>query len=259
LTIGDVASRVGMRVGTLREWERRHGFPSSHRLPSGHRRYTEAQVGQVREVLDRQRSGQSLPLAIRSVLAVVPAETSVFAAVADASARPAVPLSRRAMLAVSRSIEDAAAASGGPSIALGCFQREAVFRGCEGRWRELARGSSTCVVLADFDTARAHDGVVEVPVDRASPLQREWAVVVASRRVQACLAGWESLAGHGARFEAIWSVDPAVVSAALTRGFDVARSIAPGLVPHLAPVSPDRDRLHDAMELMDRIIGRLDR
>ena len=43
-------------------------------------------------------------------------------------ARPSMRLSRRSMLAISRSIEDACAASGGPSVLVGSFQREAVFR-----------------------------------------------------------------------------------------------------------------------------------
>jgi DICT domain-containing protein len=216
-------------------------------------------VSQVREVLDRQRSGMSLVAAIRSVRATAPADTSVFAAVAEISFRPAVRLSRRAMLAISRSIEDAAAATGGPTVALGSFQRESVFRGCEGRWRELARGSSTCIVLADFDSVRSHGSLVEVPVARESPLQREWAVAVSSRRLHACLAGWESLDGRGRHFEAVWSVDPEVVGAALRRGFEVARSTAPDLVPDV-PIAPaDGDRLDDALDLMDRIIARLDR
>ncbi|MGD9996877.1 MAG: DICT sensory domain-containing protein [Ilumatobacteraceae bacterium] len=264
LTIGDVAARAGMRVATLREWERRHGFPSPQRLASGHRRYSVEQAEQVREVLARQRAGLSLPAAIRSVRTTGPPDSSVFAAVAEASSRPAVRLSRRAMLAISRAIEDTAAASGGPTVALGSFQREQVFRGCERRWRELARGSVSCVVLADFAEARSRAGVIEVPVGDASPLHREWAVAVAGRRVRACLAGWESLdaAGH---FEALWSVDPDVVAAALRRGLAVARSAAPDAMlpdatsPLLDPPPLDRDAPSQTMALMDRVIARLDR
>ena len=44
LSIGEIAARSGVAVGTLRMWEARYGFPVPGRLPSGHRRYSEAIV-----------------------------------------------------------------------------------------------------------------------------------------------------------------------------------------------------------------------
>ena len=48
LSIGDIANRSGVAVGTLRMWESRYGFPVPERLPSGHRRYSEHDLEQVR-------------------------------------------------------------------------------------------------------------------------------------------------------------------------------------------------------------------
>jgi len=45
--MGAVTRRTGIGEHTLRAWERRFGFPTPERLPSGHRRYTQAQVQQL--------------------------------------------------------------------------------------------------------------------------------------------------------------------------------------------------------------------
>lgn len=45
--MGAVTRRTGIGEHTLRAWERRFGFPSPKRLPSGHRRYTGDQVRQL--------------------------------------------------------------------------------------------------------------------------------------------------------------------------------------------------------------------
>ena len=68
LTIGDLARRSGVAVGTLRMWETRHGFPVATRLPSGHRRYAEATVDQVAEVARRRDAGTRLDMAIAAVV-----------------------------------------------------------------------------------------------------------------------------------------------------------------------------------------------
>ena len=53
LKIGELAEQVGVRPATLREWERRHGFPTPERLLSGHRRYPGALVA---DALERMRA-----------------------------------------------------------------------------------------------------------------------------------------------------------------------------------------------------------
>ena len=124
-------------------------------------------------------------------------------------------------------------------------------------WHDLVRGATLCVVLADFAEVRADDGVVEVPIDDASPLQREWAVAVAGPGLRACLTGWELLAG-GTRFEAIWTVEPDVVDAALQRVLAVARHRAPDQLPDIALPAVRQDTLPQVLRLMDRIVARLD-
>jgi DICT domain-containing protein len=259
LTIGELSARTGVRSATLREWERRHGFPWPERLPSGHRRYPAAVVEEVRAVLERQRAGLSLSAAIRSVRAATSSESSIYAAVAETSARPSALLSRRAMLAISRSIEDACAAAGSSAAIVGSFQREAVFRGCEARWAELARTASACVVLADFNRVSVGRHLVEVPIGDQSPLRREWAIAVVGPRLAACVAGWESLEPGSRRFEAHWSVEPGVVRAGVERGLTLGRVAAPGAVADVAMPAPGDDPLREAMALFDRVLGRLDR
>ena len=209
---------------------------------------------------ERQRLGMSLAAAIRAVDAAPPADSSVFAAVAAASSRPATRLSRRAMLALSRAIEDACAAAGGPSVLVGSFQREAIFRARQALWHDLARGATTCVVLADFPEVRIDGGILEVPIDDAPPLQREWAVAVAGPGLHACLTGWELLGAGDVNFEAIWTVAPAAVHAAIERVLAVARHRAPDHVPDITPTPPGGgDPLAQVLNLMDRVIARLDR
>ena len=57
LPIGDLAQRTGLSPAVLRMWESRYGFPEPRRLASGHRRYTDAEVDLVRQVVRRRDSG----------------------------------------------------------------------------------------------------------------------------------------------------------------------------------------------------------
>ena len=255
LTIGDVAERTGARAGTLREWERRHGFPDPIRLPSGHRRYTEQHVAQIRDVLRRQRTGSSLPAAIAHASAAPPSSASLFAAVAAVSSQPAQRVSRRGMLALSHSIEDASASAGGPHQVVGSFQRRDIYDGCARRWLELARGATVGLVFADFDEVHDRGLLVEIPIASESPLHREWAVVAAGESFAACLVGWQWSLGDPS-FEAIWSVDGAVVTAALQRGIDVARAFDPTLQLPDAMTPDVADR--SAQALLARVVTELD-
>src|SRR3954454_8533986 len=80
LTIGDLAERTGLSPATLRMWESRHGFPVPHRLESGHRRYTEADVEAIRSVIRHRDAGTRLELAIiRAMVEAEPSAPSVYA------------------------------------------------------------------------------------------------------------------------------------------------------------------------------------
>jgi methanogenic corrinoid protein MtbC1 len=64
--MGAVTRRTGIGEHTLRAWEKRFGFPTPHRLPSGHRRYSGDQVRlllMIAKALDcGYRAGDVVPL-----------------------------------------------------------------------------------------------------------------------------------------------------------------------------------------------------
>jgi MerR family transcriptional regulator, light-induced transcriptional regulator len=222
IAIGELAARTGVEEGTLRMWERRHGFPSPRRLGSGHRRYAEDDVERVRRVLRERAAGLSLAAAIARVAQPGGGEQSVFAGLR--ARRPdlqPVVLRKRALLALSRAIEDESCARAERPLLFGAFQRERFYRQSQRRWRELARTAELAVVFADFDRARTPaNGPAELPLDRSGPLAREWAVVCDAPGHAACLTGIELPAARRPRdaareFEVIWSVEPAVVRAAV--------------------------------------------
>jgi len=192
LTIGQLAAETGVRAGTLRMWESRHGFPQAERLPSGHRRYPQEEVERVLEVILARESGLSLSAAIERVqgTAEVP-ETSIYAGLRRR--RPDLhpyPIPKRLLVAVSHAIEDECEAAAAPAVLVGSFQKEAFYRDAEPRWREFARTAELAVALADFDQPDARPGrPLEVPVARNHPLANEWAIVCDAPGFSACLAG----------------------------------------------------------------------
>jgi MerR family transcriptional regulator, light-induced transcriptional regulator len=221
LTIGVVATATNVNVAVLRAWEARFGFPTPHRTPSGHRRYSAQQVEQIRQVQRDRDAGMSLDAAIRRAMVDDGrGETSIFAGLRQRW--PELPvhlLSKRALLAISRAIEDECCARAQRPMLVGSFQRERFYRRSEDRWRELARTASTVVVFADFPkTRRRRRGIVEIAVAADAPVLREWAVICDAPNFTACLVALERpgrTAAGQRRFEALWSVDPALVSDAL--------------------------------------------
>ena len=118
LTIADVARRTGLSIEQLRAWESRHGFPRPERLPNGHRRYKAADLAAIGRVVRDRDAGLSLEVAIRRASTHAAGPTgSVFAELRhDSPDLPVHRLSRPTMLAISRAIEDEAAAAGGRPI-----------------------------------------------------------------------------------------------------------------------------------------------
>jgi methanogenic corrinoid protein MtbC1/predicted DNA-binding transcriptional regulator AlpA len=57
LTIGELSKRTGITTHTLRIWEKRHGAPQAIRLPSGHRRYPQAEVERLKTVAQALKLG----------------------------------------------------------------------------------------------------------------------------------------------------------------------------------------------------------
>jgi DICT domain-containing protein len=237
IAIGELAARTGVEEGTLRMWERRHGFPAPERLPSGHRRYPERAVEQVRRLLRERAGGMSLAAAIERVAASDGRpERSVFAGIR--ARRPElqpVLLRKPVLLALTQAIEDESCAQAERPLLFGAFQRERFFRQSQRRWRDFARTARLAAVFADFDRPRTPaGGPAELPIDRGGPLTREWAVVCEAPGHAACVAGIELPAARRRRdpareFEVIWSVEPAVVGTAADVCLGLVRESAPEL------------------------------
>src|SRR4051795_4488106 len=230
LTIREVAARSGVPAGTLRMWEERYGFPKPRRLPSGHRRFTEDQVEQVRAVVAARDSGLSLPAAIERVSGA-PHERreSLFGLLRlrrPELAPELIPKPR--MIALSHAIEDECLARAHAPVLIGSFQRERFFRAEEPRWAGFAQTAAVAVAFADFDT-RTDSNPVQVHVNRDQQLNREWAIVCFAAGTCAALAGWEPPGQDHAtdserKFEAIWTVDPELVYEAADAAASIAES-----------------------------------
>lgn len=270
LTIGQVAQRTNVSVPTLRMWEERHGFPRPERLESGHRRYPERDCETVLEVLRLRASGLSLEAAIARALSdAEPVQTSLFAALR--SRRPELApwlVRKRALVAISRAIEDECAVRAEPGVLVGSFQLERFYRSSEPRWRELARTTAATLVFADFEQLCVSPGAPsELPVGPTSPLSREWAVVSDGPGFGACLLAWErpgqeSVTDRDRLFEAIWVAEPQFVREAAAIALGIASGPAPDLASfargQLGEVRPsDAAALRASTALTNRIVSYL--
>jgi MerR family transcriptional regulator, light-induced transcriptional regulator len=260
----EMSGRSGLSEATLRMWEVRHGFPQPRRVSSGHRRYSEQDLARVRAVLRGRAGGLSLQAAIELAQDLGDEQPpSVYASLR--SRYPQLepqPLSKRAMLWMSRAIEDECLARAERPLLFGCFQRERFYRPSESRWRELSRTAERAIVLADFTRARApKQGPVEVPIDGSEPVAREWAIVCESPSFGAVLAGWER--PHetpGARtFEAAWTIEAPAVRLAAQVCLRLATAAAPELLEGFdrrldsTPVAREHE-LRSAIQLSTRMV-----
>jgi DICT domain-containing protein len=247
-------------------WERRYGFPVPHRLPSGHRRYSHADVALVAQVARERESGLSLSAAIARVRdAAAAVEPSLFAGLRRrrADLQPVL-LRKPLLLALTRAIEDESCARAERPLLFASFQRERFYRASARRWREFARTAALAVVFADFERFAAGPPV-ELPVERTAPLTREWAVVCEAPGHAACLAALEQPAARRPRdsarvFEVLWSVEPAVVRSATEICVALVRDQHPDVVPD-EPSPPEaltaESQLQLATAITTRAFGRL--
>jgi DNA-binding transcriptional MerR regulator len=218
-SIGVLAARAGVTPGVLRTWENRFGFPRGERSASGHRRFTDADVALVRQVLEVRDSGLPLQVAIDSVVRAREAgeERSVFAAASEAVAgvRP-LRLHRRPLIAASHAVEDECLARGDRAVVLGAFQLGHRFESSRRRWEELGRTAAWAAVVADFDgDADLHASPARCQLPGDSPLRREWAVVCLSETYAALVAAWEVPAVAGPPvYEAVISTHRGAATAA---------------------------------------------
>lgn len=218
LSIGDVVAATGVGEATLRAWERRFGFPTPRREPSGHRRYSRGDIERIRSVVRERNRGLSLAVAIDRVTAESTGPPSLLAPLRRR--RPdLLPMQIRKpqMLQLSRAVEEESAARAERALMIGAFQRPEFYRRSEERWRRLSRGAEVTFVLACFEEARTPgDGPVEVPISDSEPISDEWAVICLAPGYSACLIGWETVGTAGLpddqrAFDALLSVEPAVV------------------------------------------------
>jgi DICT domain-containing protein len=217
LSIGDVVARTGLSEGTLRMWERRHGFPIPERTTHGHRRYDEEQVRRIREVVRARGAGLSLGAAIERAQREDDRDASIFAALRHRHPELA-PLRLRhpAMVALSHAIEDEVLARAERGVLFASFQQKRFYRRAEPRWRQLAEGARLAIVFADFERLRKSSRPVEMPLPEDA-LAREWAIVCDADTSAACLAGREPPSSDADQpsarrmFEAVWSVEPQIV------------------------------------------------
>jgi len=66
LSIGDICSETGLSADVVRVWERRYGFPVPVRLPSGHRRYRQEDLHQLRLMAEAVAQGHRPSLVART-------------------------------------------------------------------------------------------------------------------------------------------------------------------------------------------------
>jgi MerR family transcriptional regulator, light-induced transcriptional regulator len=221
-------------------------------------------------VLRLREQGLSLAAATTRVRSAETAPPpSIFAALREQ--RPelaATRLTKPALLALTRAVEDEYCARGATGLLVGSFQEERFYRQSRRRWRELARTSGMAVALADFPRLRKPPGEpAEVPLPRDHPLSREWTLLIRSPAVQCVLAGWERPASHtvsdrARRFEVIWSFDPEVVHTATVIVDDLLAGVSPRRpikLPssELEPPAPSPPELRAAAALAHRTVAYL--
>jgi MerR family transcriptional regulator, light-induced transcriptional regulator len=220
LTIGELARRTGVNVGTLRMWEARHGFPQVVRLPSGHRRYDERTVQLVQQVQRRKDAGSRLEAAISAVVATPDIPPSSVHAELVRSQPRLVPqrLRKSTLLALTWALEDECCARAQAPWLFGAFQDEQFYRQAERRWRDLARTAQGAWALAQFarPAPTTPGRPVEVDLPPTSPMTREWSLVCLAPDLPAALAAWELPGQEGVPdgdrlFESVWTLEPVAV------------------------------------------------
>lgn len=235
-SIGAVVKATGVGEATLRQWESRFGFPAPEREPSGHRRYSAADVERIRAVVRHRADGLPLRLAIeRTESAGRPSIDSIFARLSRT--RPELApqaLKSRHMAKLSRAVEEETAARAEDGLLIGAFQREDAYRRSESRWRDLVGGGMTSLVLADFGKVRTPAGAPsEVPIHDSPPMAAEWVLVCLARGHSACLVGRErpgqDREDDDRIFDGFLTLEPEVVREAAQEAVRIAAPAAPAV------------------------------
>ncbi len=245
----EVCAQTGVEAPTLRMWEQRHGFPNPRRLPSGHRRYSPRDVELITRVVREREKGLELRAAIekarrwsKTAPATAGGEDSIFAGLRRLHPHlESHLLPKRTLVAVSQAIEDECGAGAEKAILFATFQQERFYRRAQARWRDLAGPARFAAVLADFEQLRdPPDGPVEVPIDPADPIGREWSVICDAPSFAACLSAWErpgqdEVDDMSRDFETFWSVEPALVREASRTFCSIMGRAAPEVGERMRP------------------------
>ena len=162
-----MVAATGVGEATLRAWERRFGFPSPRREPSGHRRYSRDEVERIRAVVRERDRGLSLAVAIERVTAEPSGPPSLFAPLRER--RPdLLPVSIRKpqMLHLSRAVEEESAARAERALMIGAFQRPEYYRAQRGRAGSGSPAAPASPSSSPPSTSAAppEGGPVEVPI-----------------------------------------------------------------------------------------------
>jgi DICT domain-containing protein len=251
-------------------WESRYGFPAPQRLPGGHHRYTTRDAEMLQEVLRLRDHGLSIPKAIDRARAVgQERSSSIFASLRQL--RPdltPVTMRKRALLEVTHAIEDEYCARAASGLLIASFQRARYYGQSRQRWLELARTAEVACVMADFDAVGFPENApIEIPVERANPLSREWTLIVDAPGARACLAAWEKPATAAQpeplrEFEVIWSFEPEVVRSARKIACELITELEPEAGRRLPqtpgePLTVSQPELRFATALAQRMVGYL--
>jgi DNA-binding transcriptional MerR regulator len=270
LSIGEVVAATGVGEATLRAWERRFGFPAPRREPSGHRRYSAAEVERIRSVVRERGRGLSLSVAIERITAEATGPPSLFAPLRER--RPdlmPVPIRKPHLVHLSRAVEEESAARAERALLIGVFQRPEFYRASEERWQRLARGAGLTFVLATFAEPRSpRDAPVEVPIVSAEPVADEWAVICLAPGYSACLIGWETVTAgdvvdQARTFDTLLSVEPSVVREAAGAAVTIAAAGEPEVAERARdyldriPDSSQRSQLRLAGAITARAFARM--
>jgi len=251
-TIKDVSEATGLSPSTIRMWQHRHDFPGSDRTDSGYRLFSDEDIAQVKAVLAYRERGLSVPSAIERVVnSDVPAEPSIYAAVATSDGAPQPQVLRKSTLhALSRAMEHEALAQGSSPICFGAFQHEAFYRPVEKRYKQIARTSDATVVFADFAEVRDQGPgkPIEIPIEQEDALGNEWCVIIDSPGYCATLLAWEVPGEDGRggprdphrRFETLWTVEPHIGRRAAEVATRLAARKDEALGAHLKELLSDR-------------------
>lgn len=273
LTIGDLAERTGISPAVLRMWETRHGFPEPRRIASGHRRYTEADVDLVQQVLRRKDAGIRLEVAIAEASASKPPPApSIFAELRRKHPTLVTHRLRKStLIALSWAIEDECCAVAEAPVLFGAFQRGDFYEPSAPRWIELSRVARSAVVFADHWDGTADDAVgpIRATLPEDAPMRREWAVVCDALDSTACLSAWElpgqaDVPDRQRIFEAVWTVDPVAVRDAARVAANVAASVGviaarPLLYELAEPPVPRITTPTGVTALFNRVVAYVDR